>query len=137
DNGLTLHPTKTRIVDAQTAGFDFLGYHFRGRHRWPRRKSVQKLKDTVRRQTKRTSGRSLEDTIVDVNRTLRGWFAYFQHSRPTAFPPLDQFVRQRLRAILRKHHERRGIPSGGDFRRWPNAYFAKLGLFSLVTARAL
>ncbi len=30
DNGLTLHPTKTRIVDARTDGFDFLGYHFRG-----------------------------------------------------------------------------------------------------------
>jgi RNA-directed DNA polymerase len=27
--GLTLHPTKTRIVDAsQKGGFDFLGYHF-------------------------------------------------------------------------------------------------------------
>ena len=27
--GLTLHPTKTRIVDVrETEGFDFLGYHF-------------------------------------------------------------------------------------------------------------
>ena len=137
ENGLTLHPTKTRIVDAGTEGFDFLGYHFRGRQHWPRRKSVQKLKDSVRRKTKRTSGRSLECAIADVNRTLRGWFAYFQHSRPTAFPPIDQFVRQRLRAILRKRSKRRGIPSGGDFQRWPNAYFAKHGLFSLVTARAL
>ena len=30
DNGLTLHPTKTKIVDARTEGFDFLGYTFRG-----------------------------------------------------------------------------------------------------------
>jgi len=30
--GLTLHPVKTRIVDAtQDGGFDFLGYHFAGR----------------------------------------------------------------------------------------------------------
>jgi RNA-directed DNA polymerase len=29
ENGLKLHPTKTRIVDAsQRGGFDFLGYHF-------------------------------------------------------------------------------------------------------------
>ena len=42
--GLTLHPTKTHIVDVRTEGFDFLGYHFattrRGRlTRWPRKKS--------------------------------------------------------------------------------------------------
>ncbi len=30
-HGLTLHPEKTRIVDAtQNGGFDFLGYHFSG-----------------------------------------------------------------------------------------------------------
>ena len=30
DNGLTLHPTKTRIVDARTDRFDFLGHTFIG-----------------------------------------------------------------------------------------------------------
>ncbi len=30
DNGLNLHPTKTRIVDSRTDSFDFLGYTFRG-----------------------------------------------------------------------------------------------------------
>ena len=53
--GLLLHPAKTRLVNAPTQGFDFLGYHFvNGRHR-PRSKSLQKLKDTVRAKTKRTS----------------------------------------------------------------------------------
>ena len=34
--GLTLHPTKTRIVDATVrGGFDFLGYHFERGMRWP------------------------------------------------------------------------------------------------------
>src|SRR5713226_5803679 len=28
--GLTLHPQKTRVVQAVTEGFDFLGYHFQG-----------------------------------------------------------------------------------------------------------
>ena len=29
ENGLTLHPIKTRLVDAsRVGGFDFLGYHF-------------------------------------------------------------------------------------------------------------
>ena len=141
ENGLTLHPTKTKIVDARTDGFDFLGYHFRGtRHgirHWARPKSIQKLKQTVRAKTKRTSGRSLPFIIADVNQTLRGWFAYFQHSRPWILPPLDRFIRQRLRAILRKRIKHRGCAKGWDFHRWPNAFFVKEGLFSLETAHRL
>ena len=48
DNGLTLHPTKTKIVNATTEGFDFLGYTFRGTLRLPRTKSLQKFKDGLR-----------------------------------------------------------------------------------------
>ena len=47
--GLRLHPEKTRIVDAtQPGGFDFLGYHFERGLRWPRPKSLGKLKQTLR-----------------------------------------------------------------------------------------
>jgi len=52
-NGLTLHPAKTRIVDSRTESFDFLGYTFCGQKLWPRQKSVQKLRDSVRRETRR------------------------------------------------------------------------------------
>jgi len=140
ENGLALHPTKTRIVSVKAEGFDFLGYHFRGTRRgirhWARQKSIRKLKDTLRPKTKRTSGRSLQSIIAEVNRVLRGWFAYFQHSRPFVFAPLDRWVRQRLRAILRKRSKRRGVAKGWDFHRWPNAFFVEQGLYSLVTAHA-
>jgi RNA-directed DNA polymerase len=140
ENELTLHPTKTRIVDAHRDGFDFLGYHFHGtRHgirHWVRQKSIRKLKETLRAKTRRTSGRSLPFIIADVNRVLRGWFAYFKHSRPFVFAPLDRWVRQRLRAILRKRSKRRGVAKGWDFHRWPNAFFAKQGLYRLVAAHA-
>lgn len=134
ENGLTLHPTKTKIVDARTQGFDFLGYHFRGVKHWPREKSLRKLKETLRDKTKRTSGHSMPFIIAEMNRTLRGWFAYFQHSRPFVFARLDSWLRQRLRAILRKRTKRRGCAKGGDFHRWPNAFFVQHGLFSLVAA---
>lgn len=140
EQGLTLHPTKTKIVNARDEGFDFLGYHFRGtRHgirHWARDKSVRKLKQTLRTKTKRTSGKSLQFVIANVNRTLHGWFVYFQHSRPFVLAQLDRFVRQRLRAILRKRRKRRGCAKGWDFHRWPNAFFAEQGLFSLVAAHA-
>ena len=135
--GLTLHPEKTHIVDAtQRGGFDFLGYHFERGLRWPRKKSLAKLKETVRTKTKRTSGQSLNMIITTVNRALGGWFQYFQHSDPRTFAPLDGWVRMRLRSILRKRHAGQGRGGGNDHRRWPNAYFAAHGLFSLATAHA-
>jgi RNA-directed DNA polymerase len=137
DNGLTLHPTKTKIVDARTTGFDFLGYTFCGTKHFPRDKSRRKLKDTLRAKTRRTSGDSLAYVVNDVNRTLRGWFAYFQHSSyRNVFRDIDGWVRRRLRSILRKRVKRRGISRSTDHQRWNNAYFAEHGLFSLATAHA-
>jgi len=135
--GLRLHPEKTRIVDAtKRGGFDFLGYHFERGYRWPRRKSVAKLKATLRNKTRRTHGHSLRTTIKTVNRTLTGWFEYFKHSNKTAFPPLDKWLRMRLRSLLRHRSKRKGRARGTDNVRWPNAFFAAQGLLSLSTARA-
>jgi RNA-directed DNA polymerase len=137
ENGLALHPTKTKVVDARTEGFDFLGYHFRGAKHWPREKSVGKLKDTVRARTKRTNGDSLPRIIASLNRTLRGWFAYFHHHRGWQFAALDGWIRGRLRSILRKRSDRRGRGRGLDHQRWPKAFFTEQGLFSLAEAHVL
>jgi RNA-directed DNA polymerase len=138
DNGLVLHPTKTKIVDARTAGFDFLGYRFVKHRRFPRAKSLAKFRDAIRAKTKRTSGGSMLFIVADVNRTLRGWFAYFKHCDRCVFRTLDGWVRMRLRSILRRRTGRPGRAlNHQDHRRWPNAYFATQGLYSLVTAHAL
>ena len=135
--GLQLHPTKTRIVDArQPGGFDFLGYHFEGGARWPRRKSLDKLKDTLRAKTRRSHGYGLPAIITNLNRTLQGWFGYFQHSRLWTFAKLDRWLRMRLRSILRKRQGQRGAGRGIDHQRWPNAFFTECGVFSLVAAHA-
>jgi len=135
--GLTLHPEKTRIVDThQPGGFDFLGYHFENGMRWPRKGSLQKFKETIRAKTKRNNGRSLGTIIAEVNRTARGWYAYFKHSHGTVFTSLDGWVRMRLRSIPRKRRGRRGRGRGADHQRWPNAFFREQGLFSMVRAQA-
>ena len=137
DADLTLHPTKTRIVEAtQRGGFDFLGYHFERGYRWPRDKSLRRLKDAIRAKTRRANGRSLEAIIADVNRSLIGWFGYFQHSSRWAFRNPDRWIRMRLRSILRKRHHGSGRGRGRDHFRWPNRFFAAHGLFSLVAAHA-
>jgi RNA-directed DNA polymerase len=137
ENGLTLHPEKTRIVDmSQPGGFDFLGYHFERGYRWPRRKAMDRFKDKVRALTPRTSGESLEVTITRLNQRLRGWFGYFQHSHGTTFTQVDGYVRGRLRSLLRKRAGKKGRARGSDHQRWRNHYFTELGLFSLRQAHA-
>lgn len=135
--GLTLHPEKTRIVDAtQRGGFDFLGYHFERGYRWPRAKSIKKFKEAIRDKTRRLRSGSMREIIEDINRTLRGWFAYFKHGIRNTYPPLDSWIRQRLRTLLRRRHKGNGRARGRDNQRWPNTYFAELGLISLATVRA-
>ncbi|MGQ0670404.1 MAG: group II intron reverse transcriptase/maturase [Actinomycetota bacterium] len=135
--GLTLHPTKTRIVDARTQSFEFLGYRFANGRRWPRDKSLGKLKEAIRAKTRRTAGTSLRSIIESLNPVLRGWFAYFKHSHRRALCDLDGWTRRRLRSLLRGRRGRRGIARGEDHHRWPNAFFAEQGLFSLQRAHAL
>jgi RNA-directed DNA polymerase len=135
--GLTLHPDKTRVGDSRQPGqgFDFLGYRFEAGHRLVRKKSLKALRDKVRGLTSRSRGDSLERIITDLNPMLRGWFGYFQHATPALFGVLDGFVRRRLRAILRKQEKRPGIGRcQADHHRWPNAFFAAHGLFTLRTA---
>jgi RNA-directed DNA polymerase len=136
-NGLTLHPEKTRVGDSRQPGqgFEFLGYRFEAGHRLVRKKSLKALKDKVRSMTGRSRGDSLERIINDLNPMLRGWFGYFQHATPALFGVLDGFVRRRLRAILRKQEKRPGIGRcHADHHRWPNAFFATHGLFTLRPA---
>lgn len=136
-NGLTLHPDKTRIVDSRQPGqgFDFLGYRFEEGRRFVRKKSLRAFKDKLRAKTIRSRGDSLARIVADLNPALRGWFGYFKHAAPFQLRNLDRFVRRRLRAVLRKQDKRPG--SGrckADHQRWPNAFFADQGLFTLATA---
>jgi RNA-directed DNA polymerase len=134
ENGLLLHPTKTKVVDARTDGFDFLGYTFRGSLRLPRKKSLDKLKETIRAKTKRKNGNSLTWIVGKLNATLQGWFGYFRHCHRNVFTTVDGWVRGRLRSILRKRAGRKGRGRGADHQRWPNLYFADQGLYSLYEA---
>ncbi len=92
--GLTLHPEKTRIINAaQPGGFDFLGYPCGRGMEWPRAKRLGQLKDRVRAQTARLDGRSWEHIVTGLNRSLRGWYGYFQHSQTNTLATVDGDVR--------------------------------------------
>jgi RNA-directed DNA polymerase len=131
---LALHPDKTRIVDAAAEPFAFLGFRFDQGRKWPRDKSKAKLREAIRRRTRRTSGVSLETIIQGLNPVLRGWFGYFKHANKWAMREVDGWVRMRLRSILRKRSKKRGRGRGRDHQRWPNLFFAEAGLFTLEQA---
>jgi RNA-directed DNA polymerase len=134
EQGLTLHPDKTRIVDSREESFAFLGYSFRGRFRFPRAKSHEKFMDRIRELTPRKSGESLDLIIQQLNRMLRGWFHYFRHCFWNIFENYDGRIRTRLRRLLVRRNRRnpRRLTSQ---QRWTNAYFAEQGLFSLRAAQ--
>jgi len=136
-HGLTLHPEKTHVGDCRVKGqgFEFLGYRFEAGRRFVRRKSRQAIRNRIRAKTRRTRGVSLQQMIAELNPMLKGWYGYFQHAHRTTFPEMDAFVRRRLRAVRRKQQKRPGRGhTHDDHRRWPNSYFADLGLFTLTTA---
>lgn len=141
--GLQLHPEKTRTVDMNGAGshFDFLGYRFwRSRQgrltRVIRPKSRKKLRERIKKETKRTNGRCMEAIVGKINPILRGWYGYFKHARGWMLREMDGWVRERLRSLLRKRSKRAGRARASDHPRWPNRYFDTLGLFNLEVAQA-
>ncbi len=140
DNELTLHPEKTHIGNSMEPGqgFEFLGYRFEAGNRTVRKKSLLKLRDSIRAKTKRSQGKSISENIAELNPILRGWFEYYKHAHRNTFRSVDGFVRRRLRSILRRHQKRKGGTGRclEDHTRWPNKFFAEHGLFTLHEAHA-
>lgn len=109
--GLTLHPEKTRVLDARRVPFAFLGHL----HRWRRGrltldispKTLRRIRNELRRRTTDTT-RSLPALTRELNRYIRGARQYFRRVRRRRLSNLDYFVNQRVaRWWARKHHARR------------------------------
>ncbi len=83
----------------------------------------------------RGSNRTSPQTFCRVLDSVNG-YEYFKHtSYTTVFRNLDGLIRRRLRRILLKRHRKHDHNGRGlAHYRWPNAYFAEHGLFSMETA---
>jgi RNA-directed DNA polymerase len=95
---------------------------------------LARFKETLREQTPRNSGLSLAVIIERLNRRLRGWYRYFQGGVKNVYRRLDEWLRGRLRSILRRRDGRKGRGRGRDHNRYPIAYFANLKLISLYAS---
>ena len=133
---LEVNEDKTRIVSA-SAGFDFLGVHFRkqqtprGRqfcYCWPSRRSMQRIRDKIRTLIGRETRVPLSEKTARLNPVLRGWGAYFSWLNAARhFRLIDKYVDYKLRRWLRDKHQRRHRA----FWRTPRAFWQKAGLYIL------
>jgi len=117
---LTLHPTKTRVVDMGQDGFDFLGFHFHKKksnknnkllpYNWPTSKAMKAVRSKIHFITERMSlSNPLSEVIKFLNRVIRGWRNYFRIGNCTLkFQQLDRYIRYRLEQWVRSKQGPRG-----------------------------
>jgi group II intron reverse transcriptase/maturase len=117
---LTLHPTKTRVVDMGQDGFDFLGFHFHKKksrksnkllpYNWPAPKAMKAVRRKIHTITERKKlSNPLAEVIKFLNRVIRGWRNYFRIGNCTLkFQQLDRYVRWRLEQWARSKQGSRG-----------------------------
>lgn len=137
---LTLHPTKTQVVETGLGkeGFVFLGCYFRAVRsyftqrtylfRWPSPKAMKSIRAKVRALTdrrRRAGMKDIRDVIADLNPVLRGWGNYFRTGNATdKFQQLDRYVCRRLRRLLARRGGQRTDRSGLTEKHWPPSRFA-------------
>jgi RNA-directed DNA polymerase len=134
--GLTLNRTKTRLCDAWTDRFDFLGYSF-GLHRIrqdgrrylgasPSAKSVQRLKDKVGAILVPGNMGRWEDVCARLTRLMRGWGGYFSPgSHYVTDKVIEAHIYDRVRNFLVRRHK---MPSRSIGPFTMEAVFGKLGV---------
>jgi RNA-directed DNA polymerase len=139
--GLTLNETKTRLCDARTEHFDFLGHtfgpeRFRKDGHWylaakPSKRAVARVKEKLRLILRRGNVSPWEEVVGALNRLLVGWAGYFSYgTRLMAYRAVDNYVDRSVRNFLRRRHK---MPGRG-VRRFPaDVIFEELGVTRLRT----
>jgi group II intron reverse transcriptase/maturase len=107
---LELHPTKTRVLDARTTSFDFLGHtvwwRSRGFYLDISKKAQERIRDALRKKT-RQMWLGLEELVQDLNAYIRGARQYFRRVVRRRLLLLDYFAQQRIARWAGRKHARR------------------------------
>ncbi len=163
---LRLRVNESKSAVARPQHRKLLGYSFWYHHggelkRRVAPKSLEAMKDRIRKITSRSGGRSIATRVSELRSFLGGWKAYFRLAQTgLVFRRLDEWIRHRLRAVQLKQWRNwqtvfrklraRGVPersaaaAATHSRCWwrtanhpavkmalPNRYYAALGIPSL------
>ncbi len=88
---LRINDSKTKLIDAKSECFDFLGFRFRwdrslvvaGTKYWniiPKPESEKKLRMKISRKLKKTGHFKVEALVKELNPILNGWINYYKLS---------------------------------------------------------
>jgi RNA-directed DNA polymerase len=108
---------KLQINEAKSAVCSAFGRKFLGYALWEAkgkevkcavaRKALDNFKARIRQLTRRSGGRSMEQSVAKLRPYILGWKAYFGMAQtPGIWRELDEWLRHRLRAIQLKHWKR-------------------------------
>jgi RNA-directed DNA polymerase len=161
---LKVNEAKSAVV--QPWECTFLGFSFTSGPEPKRRiapQAIERLKERIRKLTRRTRTVGLKQMVAELAQYLIGWKGYFGFGQTIDVPrKLDSWIRRRLRCFLWKQWKRgrvrfaelraRGVgknlaaqTAGSPHGSWrisrspalsfvfPNAYFKTLGLPSLIS----
>lgn len=121
---LTINRDKTKIVKLkeEKAVLNFLGYSFRfdrdlkGRrmkylNMFPSDKSADRIKEKIKDKTSKSASLSLQDTIEDLNKTLKGWGNYFKLGYPRkVFRDINHYIIVRFHRFTKNRSQRKAKP---------------------------
>jgi RNA-directed DNA polymerase len=139
---LRLNETKTHVVDASQAGFNFLGFTIQMSQGvktgkpyasvQPADKSLAKIKVRLKELTgRKLTPVPLEDVVENVNRSLRGWVNYFHYRNSSrVLSKVKTYTEERLRTHLMKRHKVKDRGTG--FRLFPSRdLYGRYGLYKV------
>lgn len=111
--GLTLHPEKTRQLDARREDFDFLGHRLRWRYGKKlyldiSAKALTRIRAELKQHT-RQIGRDLPAMAAALNPYISGVRQYFQRVVRRRLAKLDRFVTERLARWWRRKHGKAAV----------------------------
>ena len=137
--GLTLNETKTKLREARTERFDFLGYSFGPYYNpklaksylgaAPSPNSRKRLKGKVHALTSPGNLLPWPKVCRQLNRLLRGWQGYFGYGTlGDAYDEVNWYVADRVRHFLRRRHK---VRSRGTRQFSAERVFDDLGVLKL------
>ncbi len=136
DLGLELNADKTHMGHIRE-GFDFVGFTFREgvspksgklvRVRIPRKQSCKAIRRNLKEKLKgECLGKTLEELIPMLNRSIRGWAQYFRSGQCyLSLLELHCYVCEQLRIFMRRRHSTKRTRG---YNRWSNTFFCRKGL---------
>jgi RNA-directed DNA polymerase len=140
--GLTLNAKKTRILNADTESFDFLGHRFtvrpskrtgkRNTFYYPAPKAMKSVKKKIREVVRTGQHWNLPELVKEkINPILRGWGNYFRTGNSRKyFLSIANYTTWALCIMLRKKHKKR---SKGWRDHPPSWFYDYQGLFKLYS----